>query len=61
MACIHGKRKSLFSLPGAKTELGSTCEMWGVVKWIDQNGRRIKLVSDEDVQWVPMDAIVEVR
>jgi len=23
-----------------KDELGSTCEMWGAVKWIDQNSRR---------------------
>ncbi|MFE1630732.1 YolD-like family protein [Brevibacillus reuszeri] len=43
-----------------KGELGSTCEMWGVVKRIDQNSRRIKLVSDEDVQWVPMDTIISV-
>lgn len=33
-----------------KGELGSNCEILGLVKWIDQNGRRIKLVSDEDSQ-----------
>ncbi|MFE1625465.1 YolD-like family protein [Brevibacillus reuszeri] len=43
-----------------KGELGSTCEMLGVVKWIDQNGRRIKLVNDEDVQWITMDRIISV-
>ncbi|WP_080597850.1 YolD-like family protein, partial [Rhodococcus rhodochrous] len=44
-----------------KEDLGKTCSMWGVVKWIDQNGRRIKLVNDEESQWIPMDRIVEVR
>ncbi|MGG4495840.1 hypothetical protein [Brevibacillus reuszeri] len=38
-----------------------TCEMWGVVKWIDQYGRRIKLVSDEAVQWILLDLIIDVR
>ncbi|WP_409177521.1 YolD-like family protein [Brevibacillus fortis] len=28
-----------------KGNLGTTCTMWGVVKWIDQQGRRIKLVN----------------
>ncbi|WP_312115891.1 YolD-like family protein [Brevibacillus reuszeri] len=44
-----------------KGELGSTFEMWGVVKWMDQNGRRIKLVNDEDVQWIPIDYLTEVN
>ncbi|KNB69658.1 hypothetical protein ADS79_27790 [Brevibacillus reuszeri] len=44
-----------------KGELGSTCEMWGVVQWIDQNSRRIKLVNDEDVQWISIDNITEVK
>jgi len=44
-----------------KGELGSTCEMWGVVKWIDQNGRRIKQVNEEDIQWISMDNITEVK
>lgn len=42
-------------------ELGSTCEMWGVVKWIDQNGGRIKQVNEEDIQWISMDNITEVK
>lgn len=44
-----------------KGELGKTCSMWGVVKWIDQNGRRIKLANDEDVQWISLDTITEVN
>ncbi|QRG66919.1 YolD-like family protein [Brevibacillus choshinensis] len=44
-----------------KGNLGSTCSMWGAVKWIDQQGRRIKIVNDTDVQWVNMDRIVDVR
>ncbi|MGG4459292.1 hypothetical protein ABEX29_13360 [Brevibacillus porteri] len=35
--------------------------MWGVVKWIDQNARRIKLVTDEDSQWINMDHITDVK
>ncbi|MGG3008451.1 YolD-like family protein [Brevibacillus parabrevis] len=44
-----------------KGELGTTRSMWGVVKRIDQTARRIKLVNDEDVQWVKMDCITSVR
>ncbi|WP_309479223.1 YolD-like family protein [Brevibacillus agri] len=44
-----------------KGDLGKICSMWGVVKWIDQNGRRIKLANDEDWRWIPIDAIVSVR
>lgn len=44
-----------------KNELGSTCSMWGVVKWIDHQGRRIKLVSDEDSQWITIDTITDVK
>lgn len=44
-----------------KGELGSTSSMWGIVKWIDQNGRRIKLVNDEDWQWISVDRITEVK
>ncbi|WP_261376191.1 YolD-like family protein [Brevibacillus brevis] len=44
-----------------KGKLGTTCTMWGVVKWIDQNGRRIKLVTDEDSQWISMDQITAVK
>jgi len=43
-----------------KGELGTTCSMWGTVKWIDQNARRIKLVNDEDVQWVPLDNVTAI-
>ncbi len=35
--------------------------MWGIVKWIDQNARRIKLLNDEDVQWIPMENITVVK
>ncbi|MED4754595.1 YolD-like family protein [Brevibacillus choshinensis] len=44
-----------------KGELGSTCSMWGAVKWIDQSGRRIKLVRDEDSQWIDLGAITDVK
>lgn len=44
-----------------KGNLGTTCMMWGVVKWIDQNGRRIKLVTDEDSHWIPMDSITKIQ
>ena len=44
-----------------KSDLGSICEMWGVVKWIDQNNRRIKLVNDEDFQWISLDNITGVK
>lgn len=44
-----------------REELGKTCSMWGVVKWIDPQARRIKLVNDEESQWIPMDRIVGVQ
>ena len=44
-----------------KGDLGSTCNMWGTVKWIDQQGRRIKLVNDTESQWIGMDSIISVR
>jgi len=43
-----------------KDELGNTCSMWGVVKWIDQNGRRIKLVNDENSRWIDMQLITNI-
>lgn len=43
-----------------KGELGNTCSMWGVVKRIDQNARRIKLVNDEESQWISLDNITAV-
>ncbi|USG65140.1 YolD-like family protein [Brevibacillus ruminantium] len=44
-----------------REELGNTCSMWGIVKWIDQQGRRIKLMNDEEIQWIQMDQIVDIR
>lgn len=44
-----------------KNNLGTTCMMWGKVEWIDPNSRRVKLLTDEDVQWIPMDTIIDVR
>jgi hypothetical protein len=44
-----------------KGNLGSFCNMWGIVKWIDQHGRRIKLVNDEESQWIEMAKITNVR
>lgn len=44
-----------------KGDLGTTCSMWGTVKWIDQQGRRIKLVNDEDVKWIDFDRIINVK
>ncbi|WP_339167125.1 YolD-like family protein [Brevibacillus sp. FSL L8-0520] len=44
-----------------KDELGKGCSMWGIVKWIDTSARRIKLVNDSNVQWIPMDRIFGVQ
>lgn len=44
-----------------KGALGTTRSMWGTVKWIDQNTRRIKLANDEDVRWISLDTITEVN
>lgn len=44
-----------------KGELGKTCSLWGIVKRIDENARRIKLVNDEESVWIHMDKIVSVR
>ncbi|MDH6351953.1 YolD-like family protein [Brevibacillus sp. 1238] len=43
-----------------KGDLGKNRSMWGTVKWIDHNTRRIKLVNDEDVQWVPLDNVTAI-
>jgi hypothetical protein len=43
-----------------RDELGKPCSMWGVVKWIDMQARRVKLVSDGDSQWIAMDKIIGV-
>jgi len=45
----------------AKQERGNICTIWGVVKWIDQNGRRIKIVNDEESLWIYMDRITNVK
>lgn len=44
-----------------KNNLGTTCTMWGKVDWIDLSRRRVKLLTVEDVQWIPMDTIIDVR
>lgn len=43
-----------------KNGLGTICAMWGKVPWIDANTRKVKLLTDEDVQWIPMDTIIDV-
>lgn len=44
-----------------KGNLGMICSMWGAVKWIDAHERRIKMVNDEESQWILMDRIVDVK
>lgn len=44
-----------------KGNLGMVCSMWGAVKWVDAHERSIKMVNDEESQWVPMDRIVDVK
>ncbi|UED70716.1 hypothetical protein [Brevibacillus sp. HD3.3A] len=44
-----------------QTLAGTMRNMWGVVKFIDQNARLIKLANEEDWQWIPMDSITAVR
>lgn len=44
-----------------KHELGITCTMFGKVEWIDMNARQVKLLNDENAQWIPMDCIISVR
>lgn len=44
-----------------KGELGKAYSMWGVVKWIDQQGRRIKMVNDEEINWISLDRITDVK
>ncbi len=43
-----------------KGNLGEICSMWGIVKWVDQHARRIKLVNDEESQWIDLDKITAV-
>ncbi|MFI8715454.1 YolD-like family protein [Brevibacillus brevis] len=44
-----------------KNNLGTTCKMFGKVEWIDMNTRRVKLLTVEDVQWIPLDNITDVK
>lgn len=44
-----------------KGALGEYEQAWGWVKTVDHVTKRLKLVNDEDVWWIPMDKIVEVR
>lgn len=44
-----------------KGALGVYDQAWGWVKTIDHVAKRIKLVSDEDYWWIPMDKIVSIR
>jgi hypothetical protein len=44
-----------------KGNLGTTCSMWGVLKHLDSNNRRIKLVNDQETVWIEIDKIVDVR
>jgi hypothetical protein len=44
-----------------KDDLGTICNMWGVVKHLDSNNRRIKLVNEEDAVWIDMNKIVDIR
>lgn len=43
-----------------KGNLGSTCSMWGVVKWIDQQKGWIKLVNDTESQRIQMETIISI-
>lgn len=44
-----------------KKEVGEYREMWGWVQQIDTANKRMKLVNDEDFEWIKMDKIVSVR
>ncbi|MGG4461770.1 hypothetical protein ABEX29_26035 [Brevibacillus porteri] len=44
-----------------KGNLGTICTMCGVVMWIDQNSRRMKLLTVEYSQWISMDHITAVK
>lgn len=43
-----------------KDDLGKTRSMWGVIKWIDPQTRRVKLINDAESQWINMDRIIGV-
>ena len=42
-------------------ERGNTCTMWGVVKWLDPNSRKIKLVNQTKSTWIDMENIFYVQ
>jgi len=44
-----------------RKQLGVVESFWGWVQRIDQVNRQIKLVNDEDIQWISMDKIVKVE
>lgn len=44
-----------------KNGLGTICTMWGAVPEINENTRKVKLLTVEDVQWIPLDNITDVR
>ncbi|GAA4704134.1 YolD-like family protein [Brevibacillus fulvus] len=44
-----------------KANLGTFCSLWGMIKWIDQNTRRIKIANDESVEWIDIDKITDVK
>ncbi|MGC5327025.1 YolD-like family protein [Brevibacillus sp. SYSU BS000544] len=44
-----------------KESRGKNNSFCGVIKWIEQQARRIKLENDKkDIQWIQMDKIVDV-
>ncbi|WP_188066577.1 YolD-like family protein [Brevibacillus brevis] len=44
-----------------KNGLGTICTMWGAVPEINENTRKVKLLTVEDVQWILLDNITDVR
>ncbi|WP_235828198.1 YolD-like family protein [Brevibacillus migulae] len=41
--------------------LGSTYSMWGMIQWIDKDEGRLKLVNDENVQWIELKQIIDMK
>jgi hypothetical protein len=52
---------TIFWWKPVKEELGTICSMCGVVKHLDSNTRRMKLVNDQETVWIDVDKIVDVR
>ncbi|WP_432774113.1 YolD-like family protein [Brevibacillus gelatini] len=42
-------------------ECGNTQSMWGVVKWIDPQSRKVQLVNEKRSEWIELEQIVNVR